>query len=71
MRRISTTIVQTIRNIKTRKQAKIGDGDTELRDKVKFTEEELTEMGQYRMKPNSRHFKDLFKEKLEEKYQKQ
>jgi hypothetical protein len=34
---------------------------------VKFSEEEITEMGQYRMRAKSRHFADIFKEKLEDK----
>lgn len=34
---------------------------------MKFTEEELTQMGQYRMKAKSRNVTDIFREKIEEK----
>lgn len=34
---------------------------------MKFTEEEITEMGQYRMRAKSRNVTDIFREKIEEK----
>ena len=34
---------------------------------MKFTEEELTQMGQYRMKAKPRNVTDIFREKIEEK----
>lgn len=34
---------------------------------MKFTQEEITEMGQYRMRAKSRNVTDIFREKIEEK----
>ena len=72
MRLINRIICFNLRNVRSRKQTKteeqenvsVPSGEYE---KIRFTEDELTEMGQYRMKAKSRHFKDIFKDKMEER----
>lgn len=67
MRRLSTTLLYALRTIKGRRQNKETTEQPKQDEKVKFTEEEITEMGQYRMRAKSRHFADIFKEKIEDK----
>jgi hypothetical protein len=67
MRRLTTTLLQGLRAVKQRRNNRDPNEQPTKDDKVKFTEEEITEMGQYRMRAKSRHFADIFKEKLEDK----
>lgn len=68
MRQLTTTLQYFLRATRIRRPGKeVEENKIEELPKMKFTEEELTEMGQYRMKAKARNVTDIFREKIEEK----
>ena len=64
MRLINRIICFQLRSVRTKRQGRAEEDfqpSTTDFEKIKFTEEELTEMGQYQRDPKARHYKDIFR----------